>query len=261
MDLVRKQLTISEVSKLLEISVYTMRYYEKEGLISPTSRTEGGYRLYDMEALDRLETVILLRECGISLKDIKDLLDHYSEDKYSQILDESYDMVRDEIKKLIRIKKKLALVRSVRKDYVDGEFKHMQMPKVLLKQIDRIDDSIYNSPLELYDLYMKYGEEFYKDQEGVFYFKAMKDHLILCKKVNKMDKESLVYESGRYLSYIFSGDLSSHDMSQANKIIKSYIEENSIETEGEPLIQLSSIKSMAVGDIKKDIIEILIKII
>lgn len=257
----RKQLTISEVSKLLELSVHTLRYYEKEGLLKSVSRSGGGYRLYDMEAIDRLETVILLRECGISLKDIKDLLDHFSEEKYTQILDESYDMVTNEIEKLSGIKKKLALVRTVRREYVDGEFKIVPMSRVVINQIERIDDSIYNSPMELYNFYMKYGEEFYEGQKDVFYFVAVKDYLILGKRVSEVEEESLVYESGQYLSYIFSGDLSTHDMGKASKIIKTYIDQNSIETEGDPLIQLSSIKSMALGDIKKDIIEILIKII
>lgn len=258
-NLVRKQLTISEVSKLLEISAHTIRYYEKEGLIMPTSRTDGGYRLYDMEALDRFEAVILLRECGIRVRDIKDLLNNYNEDKYTQILDESYDMVSDEIKKLTVIQKKLALVRSVRKEFVDGEFKRVQKPKIIIMPIERIDEIIFESPMELYDFYMRNGAEFLEDYEGIFYFTTIESHQFLCKMVNESDEQSIVFESGQYLSYTFTGEVSNQDISKANKIIKTYIDENSIETEGYPLIQLCSIRSMAVGDLKKDIIEILTK--
>lgn len=257
----RKKLTISEVSKLFETSIHTIRYYEKEGLIMPTERTSGGYRLYDMEALDQLETVILLRECGIGLKDIRDLIHEYTEEKYSRILDASYSMVSDEIKKLKAIKKKLGLVRSVRKDFVDGELKVIQRTNLVLQPVERIDDSIYNSPVELFDMYEKYGKQLQTKAEGIFYFTSIEGQLILCKKTNKEDEQSLIFRSGEYLSYIYKGDIDNQAVLQAINVMENYRIEHAIEIEGHPIIQLSSIRSMAIGDISKEVIEILYKVI
>lgn len=257
----RKMLTISEVSKLLETSIYTIRYYEKEGLIMPTSRTSGGYRLYDMEALDRLETVILLRECGIGLKDIRDLLHDYSEDKYSQILDTSYNMVSDEIKKLKAIKKKLGLVRSVRENFVDGELKFIQRNNIVLQIVERIDDSIYNSPLELLDMYEKYGKELNIEADGLFFFTSIEGQLILCKNADSEDEESLFFQDGQYLSYIFKGDIGNQSVLEAINVMENYCIKHAVKMEGYPIIQLSSIRSMAVGDMSKDVVEILCKVV
>lgn len=257
----RKELTISEVSKLLEISIHTIRYYEKEGLIMPTGRTSGGYRLYDMEALDQLETVMILRECGICLKDIRDLLNDYTEEKYTHILDASYAMVSDEIKKLKAIKKKLGLVRSLRKDFVDGVFKQVKRSKLILQAVERIDDSIYNSPVELLDIYEKYGKELQTEVEGIFYFTSIEGQLILCKKTKLEDKQSLILEGGQYLSYTYKGDFANQAISEAIKLIETYCTEYAIKVEGHPIIQLSSIRSMAIGDRNKEVLEILYKVV
>lgn len=256
----RKMLTISEVSKLLETSIHTIRYYEKEGLIMPTNRTSGGYRLYDMEALDRLETVILLRECGIGLKDIRDLLHDYTEEKYTQILDTSYSMVSDEIKKLKAIKKKLGLVRSVRKDFVDGDIKLIQRTNLNLIMLERIDDRIYSSPVEIFELYEKYGKELQTEADGVFFFTSIEGQLTLCRKANREDEESLIFKGGQYLSYIYKGDIGNQAVLKAINVMENYCIEHAFKLEGYPIIQLSSIRSMAIGDISKDVVELLCKV-
>ncbi|WP_025870943.1 MerR family transcriptional regulator [Enterococcus crotali] len=63
--------TISEFAKKIGISEYTLRYYEKEGLIEPL-RDEHNYRVYQEEDLDWANFVIKLKNTGISLKEIKD---------------------------------------------------------------------------------------------------------------------------------------------------------------------------------------------
>lgn len=67
--------TVHEVSELAGISVRTLHYYDSIGLLTPTQVTEAGYRLYDEEALGRLQCILLFRELQFPLKDIKDILD------------------------------------------------------------------------------------------------------------------------------------------------------------------------------------------
>ena len=259
--LMRKMLTISEMSNLLEISTHTIRYYEKEGLITPSDRTSGGYRLYDIDALDRFEAIILLRECGISIKGVKDFFNNYSEDNYNRILDDSYKSVNDEIKRLMVIKRKLALVRSVRKDFVDGEFKCIEMPKVVLKSIGIVEENIFKSSMAFYDFFSKNSVDLLDNKDGYYYFTTVEEDLILCKKMKRIDKEYHIFESGKYLNYSFMGDVSNLDISKIYKVIKKHTNMNRIEITGKPLIQLSSIRSMAIGDEKNDIIEVFFKII
>ena len=67
--------TVHEVSKLAGISVRTLHHYDAIGLLSPTTTTEAGYRLYDEEALERLQCILLFKELEFPLKDIKEILD------------------------------------------------------------------------------------------------------------------------------------------------------------------------------------------
>ena len=66
--------TVKEVSKLTGVSIRTLHYYDEIGLLSPTSITEAGYRLYDDTALERLQHIMLFRELQFPLKDIGDIL-------------------------------------------------------------------------------------------------------------------------------------------------------------------------------------------
>jgi DNA-binding transcriptional MerR regulator len=67
----KKEYSISEFAQKIGISVHTLRYYEKEGLIEP-KRNEQNYRIYQEADLDWAEFVIKLKDTGISLKKIKE---------------------------------------------------------------------------------------------------------------------------------------------------------------------------------------------
>ena len=54
--------TVNEVSKLAGVSIRTLQYYDKIGLLKPTQYTESGYRLYDDTALETLQQILLFRE-------------------------------------------------------------------------------------------------------------------------------------------------------------------------------------------------------
>lgn len=67
--------TVNEVSKLTGVSIRALHYYDTIGLLSPTTVTESGYRLYDDIALERLQHILLFRELEFPLKEIKKILD------------------------------------------------------------------------------------------------------------------------------------------------------------------------------------------
>lgn len=67
-------LTISKMADLAGVSTDTLRYYEKEGLLVPTSKTEAGYRLYDAATVGRIHFIKDAQQCGFALSDIRELL-------------------------------------------------------------------------------------------------------------------------------------------------------------------------------------------
>lgn len=67
-------MTVNEVSKLTGVSIRTLQYYDKIGLLKPTKYTESGYRLYDDTALEMLQQILLFRELEFPLKEIKEII-------------------------------------------------------------------------------------------------------------------------------------------------------------------------------------------
>lgn len=58
-----------------ENTLRTVRFYEEEGLLRPAGRTEGGHRLFEPAELDRLMLVTDLRLAGLSLEEIRQILE------------------------------------------------------------------------------------------------------------------------------------------------------------------------------------------
>lgn len=65
---------IGELSRVSGCSVQTIRYYEKEDLLSKPERSEGNFRLYTDKSLKELEFTKHCRSLGIALNDIKSLI-------------------------------------------------------------------------------------------------------------------------------------------------------------------------------------------
>lgn len=68
-------MTIRDVARLTGVSQRTLHYYDEIGLLTPTQTSEAGYRLYDAAALERLQHILLFKELGFPLKDVRALLD------------------------------------------------------------------------------------------------------------------------------------------------------------------------------------------
>lgn len=84
--------TVNEVSKMTGVSIRTLHYYDQIGLLSPTSITEAGYRLYDDTALERLQHIMLFRELQFPLKDIGDILNASNFDR-NKALDQQIELL------------------------------------------------------------------------------------------------------------------------------------------------------------------------
>ena len=95
-------MTISQVSKLLDLSPHTLRYYERVGLVH-VDRDESGYRVYDTAAQRRLVFITRMRLSGMPMRDLQ----HYVTlvDRGAATEPERLDMLvehRDTIRRQIR---------------------------------------------------------------------------------------------------------------------------------------------------------------
>ncbi|WP_415062887.1 heavy metal-responsive transcriptional regulator [Bdellovibrio sp.] len=67
-------LSIGELSKRSGVSIETIRYYERLGLLKPVARTTSGYRVYDIGSVNTIQFVKRAQSLGFSLAAINDLL-------------------------------------------------------------------------------------------------------------------------------------------------------------------------------------------
>lgn len=74
-------MTVKQVSELTGVSIRTLQYYDKMGLLQPDGHTSAGYRLYDKGALLRLQEILLFRELEIPLKEIMQIINDPEHDK------------------------------------------------------------------------------------------------------------------------------------------------------------------------------------
>lgn len=65
---------IGEISKKFNLSIHTLRYYEKEGILS-INRSKSGIRKYEQCDIETIKIIECLKTSGMSLKDIKQFMD------------------------------------------------------------------------------------------------------------------------------------------------------------------------------------------
>ena len=65
---------IGQVAERTGLSLRTIRWYEEEGLVGPTTRTDGGFRLYSEDDVARLEVIKQMKPLGFALEEMRQLL-------------------------------------------------------------------------------------------------------------------------------------------------------------------------------------------
>ena len=101
---------IHEVSQLTGVSIRTLQYYDRIGLLRLAEYTEAGYRLYDDTALETLQQILLFRELEFPLKDIQRIIQSPSFDR-QKALDQQIGLL--ELKKE-RLENLISLAREIR---------------------------------------------------------------------------------------------------------------------------------------------------
>jgi len=91
-----KLFTISKIARLFGLSRSTLLYYDRVGLLSPSSRTAARYRMYTEEDVKRLERICIFRRTSLSIQDIRTIL--LSEDNPSaDLLEKRLKEIGEEI--------------------------------------------------------------------------------------------------------------------------------------------------------------------
>ena len=127
--------TVHEVSALTGVSIRTLQYYDRIGLLHPAQRTEAGYRLYDDAALERLQQILLLRDLEFKLQDIKAMLENPFFDRM-QALDDQIallEMRKQHTENLIALAREIRAKGGTKMDFSAFDTKKMDEYKAQAK--------------------------------------------------------------------------------------------------------------------------------
>lgn len=100
----KELIKIRDVSSKYDISSRALRYYEDMGLITSTRSENYAYRLYDENAIKRLEQILILRKLNISIKDIKRIFDTSGAEVVLEVLGKKVKDIDDEVALLHELK-------------------------------------------------------------------------------------------------------------------------------------------------------------
>lgn len=89
---------IGEFSRLTQVSVRMLRYYDEMGLLKPELiDNNSGYRYYSANQIPLLQKIVLLRDLDFTVKEIKEGLSHWHNDEFSKILEAKKQQIADKI--------------------------------------------------------------------------------------------------------------------------------------------------------------------
>lgn len=88
---------IRDVSAKYDISARALRYYEDMGLLHSTRSADYAYRLYDKQAIKRLEQILILRKLNISIKDIQLIFQASGSEVILDILERKVENIDSEV--------------------------------------------------------------------------------------------------------------------------------------------------------------------
>lgn len=230
---------IGEFSKITNLTIKALHYYDEENILTPSYRDENNYRFYNEQDLKKAELIIFLKNLDFSIKEIKDVINNYvKEEDITYFLKEKKEIIK------IKIKKQKEILEQLEKNILPNKGK---------KEIDlkyHIEEKEYEKIIVISIKYRgsysdigKYIGNLYREAKSnvsgppinLFYDESyMEDAQIeLClplkKKIYSEKYEVKEIEKIRSISVIHNG--SYETINYAYKALIDYAKENNLELE------------------------------
>ena len=137
--------TTGEIAKLCGVTVRTVQYYDSRNILVPSALSEGGRRLYSEADLRRMKIICFLRELGLPINTISDLLsEDHPEDVIDLLLQQQENALRSEITacrekldKLEQLQRDLKMIENFSVDSI-GDIAYQMENKNKLRKVRAI---------------------------------------------------------------------------------------------------------------------------
>lgn len=158
----KRLLAVKDIVRITGVTARTLHYYDRIHLFKPTHLTENGYRLYDRSSLEKLQTILFLKEMDFSLKEIAEIL-KLTKQEQKQILMKHRQT-------LISRKQRLETIMVALEEYVSGnDISNLQIfnsSSVLpLKEQYANEASFFYGETEAYQAYNETMEKLSPDEK------------------------------------------------------------------------------------------------
>lgn len=240
--------TIGEIAKLHNISVQTIRHYEKKNLIKPSYiNSETGYRYFTIKQFVVLDLIKQCKAMGLSLEEIKIIIDNYkSFDSVLSIISNQKNIIDSKIQELLSIRDNVTFlefnIKQTLAEGIDNVFvkenyerkfirynntkRYTDEFEINLSKIYTYIQEKYRSTSRILAFSMSYKD--LKEGKGLTY----NDFLIGINEVGKLkEKDIITMPHGKYLTLNFDDDY--NDTSSYYKKIMDYIDSNGIKVVGD----------------------------
>ena len=134
--------TTGEIAKLCGVTVRTVQYYDTRGILVPTELSEGGRRLYSEDDLKRMRIICFLRDLGLPIDSISQLLSESDPgsvislllEQQEQALKEEIGERQDKLDKLETLRRELKSIETVSVESI-GDIAYIMTNKEKIKRL------------------------------------------------------------------------------------------------------------------------------
>jgi len=158
-------LSIGEFSHTTRLSVKTLRYYQELGILLPAETDEiSGYRYYDQQNYERVQSIIMLKELGFTLKEISTILGEcQNEEDLKFFIEKKLDEVERKLKNLRNMKRELQQLKSSASESGSEEFSgimdfHFELPCYVSMELTGQYELIGKGYSRLYRKYGRFAQ-------------------------------------------------------------------------------------------------------
>jgi len=153
------KITVGELSKLASVSVRTLQYYDKIGLLKSSTMSEGGRRLYNANDITVLQQIITLKSFGLSLKDIEErIMPIDSTEDIVNVLNRQSAIIEEQISKSRKVLESINMIeKEIKESNTVDWSKYSSMVKLISDNneyywvINYLEQDILSSITEIHE--------------------------------------------------------------------------------------------------------------
>lgn len=264
-------MTTGEFAALMGVSKHTLFHYDDIGLFSPEYVAENGYRMYSRYQLETLETILMLRDLGMPLKEIRQFLQVRSPKELVRIFAEREQQIENELSRLKTMqgwirqrRKKISMV--MQQDFSEIGIHHFPERYYLIRQIDGTSEKDYMEKTNRLILDFKHAEQ--RNDYEVAYLQYEKnlsrqiynayDNVLLLLEQKPKHMEYRIMPEENYLTGFHVGHWNA--IGEAYARMEAYRKEHKIQTDM-VYLERDMVDQLAVTSVEEYVTEIAVRIV